>query len=253
VNLKGIAVALILIFVFVYINQASIGSNVVVTPSEEPRDLSEEDVVYVLDWWEIPLKHHIVSYIAANASILVPLANLIAVLAAFLFGIRQIKKKNLLDNDKRAGIYREIQENPGINQTEIENITGINRSSLRHHLNFLEENGKVISQKVSKKRHYFENHNRFSPKDRIAISILDYRKTKDVLNYIGQNPGCTHKDLVGFTGLSGSAISWHISRLKLGNLINVEKVKNFSHYRVNADVKSLADQLAEESTEAYDN
>ena len=252
-NLKGIAVALILIFVFVYINQASLGSNVVVTPSEEPRDLSEEDVVYVLEWWEIPLKHHIVSYIAVNASILVPLANLIAVLAALFFGIRQIKKKNLLDNEKRSGIYREIQEKPGINQTEIENITGINRSSLRYHINFLEENGKVISQKISKKRHYFENHNRFCPEERMARASIDCSTTRKVLDYIRQNPGCNHKDLIKFTGLSGSAISWHINRLKLGNLIIVEKEKNFSHYQVNADTKLLVDQLSEESTGAYDN
>lgn len=112
----------------------------------------------------------------------------------------------------------------------METVTGIKRSSLRHHLEILEQEGLVISQKITKQRHYFENHHKYSPEYQLAMSVLDGETTRDIFSYITAHPGCTQKDLSAYANVSGPTISWHIDKLRSGNLVTVEKEKNFHHY-----------------------
>ncbi|WP_460007403.1 winged helix-turn-helix transcriptional regulator [Methanogenium cariaci] len=223
-------ITIIAIVIIAYAHQASVNSNIIVTPSADPPDLTREDVVYVLEWWEIPLKHYIISFIAQNIPFLIPFANLLAILSGAFLGIRQIEKKTILENERRTKIYEEIQKTPGIIATEMETVTGINRSSLRHHLEILEREGLIVSQKITKQRHYFENHHKYSQEYQLAMSVLDGETTRDIFGYITAHPGCTQKDLSEHAKVSGPTISWHIDKLRSGNLVTIEKEKNYHHY-----------------------
>lgn len=227
---RGAVIAVILILILAYAHQASIESNIISMPDEQAPDIVREDNVRVLNWWEISPRHYFVSLVSIYSPFLIPIVGIVTVIAGLSFGIRQIEKKNVLENERRKYIFRLIQENPGIPQTEIKAITGINRSSLRYHLNMLMREEKIISKKVSKKTHYFENHNSYSPEMQIEIIILDSPATKKVYSYIYTNPGCTQKDLTEYTKLSCSTISWHIEKLSSGNLVNIRKESNFNHY-----------------------
>lgn len=229
-DLKGTIIAIVCIVIIAYAYQASVNSNIIVTPSADPPDLTREDVVYVLEWWEIPLKHYIISFIAQNIPILIPFANLLAILSGAFLGVRHIEKKNILENERRTKIYQEIQKNPGIIATEMETVTGINRSSLRHHLEILEREGLIISQKITKQRHYFENHHTYSQEYQLAMSVLDGETTRDIFSYITAHPGCMQKDLSEYAKVSGPTISWHIDKLRSGNLVTIKKDKNYHHY-----------------------
>ncbi|KAF1078095.1 winged helix-turn-helix transcriptional regulator [Methanogenium sp. MK-MG] len=229
-DLKGTIITIVCIVIIAYANQASVHSNIIVTPSADPPDLTREDVVYVVEWWELPLKSHITSFIAINIPILIPFGSLLAILSGAFLGVRQIEKKTILENERRTKIYEEIQKNPGIIATEMETVTGINRSSLRHHLEILEREGIIISQKITKQRHYFENHHKYSPECQLAMSVLDGETTRDIFGYITAHPGCTKKDISEYTKVSGPTISWHIDKLRSGNLVHIEKEKNYNHY-----------------------
>ncbi|NLO78206.1 MAG: MarR family transcriptional regulator, partial [Methanomicrobiales archaeon] len=187
-DLKGVIIAIVCIVIIAYANQASINSNIIVTPSEGPPDLTREDVVYVLEWWELPLKFHIVSFIDQNLPILIPFANLLAILSGAFLGIRQVQKKNIFENERRTKIYEEIQKNTGIIATEMETVTGIKRSSLRHHLEILEREGFIVSRKTTKQRHYFENHGNYSSEYQLARSVLQGKTTRDIFDYITAHP-----------------------------------------------------------------
>lgn len=229
-NLKGTIIAIVAIVIIAYAHQASVNSNIIVTPSADPPDLTREDVVYVVEWWELPLKFHIISFISQYIPFLISLANLLAIVSGAFLGIRHIEKKNILENERRTKIYQEIQKNPGIIATEMETVTGIKRSSLRHHLEILEREGLIISQKITKQRHYFENHHTYSPEYQLARTILDGETTRDIFSYITAHPGCTQKDLLAYAKVSGPTISWHIDKLRSGNLVTIEKEKNYHHY-----------------------
>ncbi|MDE4907122.1 winged helix-turn-helix transcriptional regulator [Methanogenium marinum] len=229
-DLKGTIIAIVCIVIIAYANQASVNSHIIVTPSADPPDLMREDVVHVLEWWELPLKSHITSFIAINIPILIPFGSLLAILSGAFLGVRQIEKKNILENERRTKIYEEIQKNPGIIATEMETVTGINRSSLRHHLEILEREGLIISQKITKQRHYFENHHKYSQEYQLAMSILDGETTRNIYSYITAHPGCTQKDLSAYAKVSVPTISWQIDKLRSGNLVTIKKEKSYHHY-----------------------
>jgi predicted transcriptional regulator len=229
-NLKGTIIAIVCIVIIAYAHQASVNSNIIVTPSADPPDLTREDVVYVLEWWELPLKFHIISFISQYIPFLIPFASLLAILSGAFLGVRHIGKKNILENERRTKIYQEIQKNPGIIAIDIETVTGINRGSLRHHLDILEREGLIISHKNTKQRHYFENHHNYSPEYQLAISVLQGETTRDIFGYIIEHPGCMRKDLSAYAKVSGPTISWHIDKLRSGSLVTIQKDKGFHHY-----------------------
>ncbi|WP_421909255.1 winged helix-turn-helix transcriptional regulator [Methanolacinia petrolearia] len=181
--------------------------------------------------------------ISLYSPFLIPLAGIVTVLAGLSFGIRQIEKKNILENEWREDIFRLITENPGITQIEVEHMAEINRSSLRYHLKMLMREEKIVSIKASKKIHYFENHNGYIPEAQVAKTILDSPAAKNIFRYIYTNPGCTQKDLAEYMNLSCSTISWHIERLSSGNLVNIQKESNFNHYYAENNVEMDATLL----------
>lgn len=229
-DLKGTIITIVAIVIIAYAHQASVNSNIIVTPSADPPDLTREDVVYVVEWWQLPLKSHITSFIAIHIPILIPFGSLLAILSGTFLGVRHIEKKNIMENERRTKIYEEIQKNPGIIATEMETVTGINRSSLRHHLEILEREGLIISQKITKQRHYFENHHKYSPEYQLAMSVLDGETTRDIFSYITAHPGCMQKDLSEHAKVSVPTISWHIDKLRSGNLVKMKREKSFHHY-----------------------
>ena len=226
---RGPAIALVLILILAYAHQASIESNIISTPDEKAPDLLREDNVRVLNWWEISPRHYFVSVISLYSPFLIPIAGIITVLAALSLGIRQIEKKNVLENELREDIFRQIKENPGISQIEVEHLAEINRSSLRYHLKMLMREEKIVSKEASKKVHYFENYNDSIPEAEVAGTVLDSPAAKNIFRYICTNPGCTQKDLAEHTKLSCSTISWHTERLSSVNLVNTHKEGNFNH------------------------
>lgn len=227
---RGAVIAVILILILAYAHQASIESNIISMPDEQAPDIVREDNVRVLNWWEISPRHYFVSLVSIYSPFLIPIVGIVTVIAGLSFGIRQIEKKNVLENERRENLFRLIKEKPGITHPEFGDLTGFNRSSLRYHLKILIREEKIISIKMYKKRHYFENHNGGVSEAQISKLILNCSTTRDIFGYICYNPGCTQKDLADYTKLSYSTISWHIERLSSGNLVSSIKKDHYKHY-----------------------
>lgn len=249
-DLRGPAVAIFLIVILAYAHQASVESNIIVTPGEGSPDVIREDNVRVLEWWEVSPVHYLVSFIALYVPLLVPLGCVLATLAGLSFGIRMINQNNVLENNRRQEIFRMIKENPGTSLTEIKNMTGINRSSLKYHLEILMREEKITSGKMSKTRHYFENDDRYSLGAMKARLVLNCRTTKEVFRYIHMNPGCTHRDLTGHTEFSGSTIFWHIERLHSVDLVTIRKENYQNRYYVEKSTAVLVYNLGLQQKES---
>lgn len=229
-NRRETLIAIIMIFILAYIHQVSVESNVIVIPSEGTSDLIREDNVSVLDWWEVSPVHYFLTMIGLYLPFLIPITGIIVILSCFSFGIRTIHPKNVLENKRRQDIFQTIMDNPGISHNEIENVTGINRSSLKYHLRILMREGKISSRKFFKTRHYFGNGSRYNTEDQIFRLVLNCSTTENIYRYINRHPGCTQKDLIEYTKLSYSTVLWHIEKLSSGNLVSINKEKNSNHY-----------------------
>lgn len=226
----AIAIAMIVMIVIIaYIQQSSVESTITITASDKTPGISQDGIIQLLDWWEVLPLDRLASSISLEAPFLIPLTGIIALLTALFFGIKIIRDKNVLENKRRLLIYNTIKATPGLTQSEIESRTGINRSSLRYHLEMLRQKDLIISKKVTRQRHYFNKNDKLSHELLFARSIMCCETTRDILNFICKNPGCSQKEISNYMDLSNSTIAWHVNRLGKGGFLVAEKDAQSNH------------------------
>ena len=126
------------------------------------------------------------------------------------------KIKSALDNSKRRKILRCIFENPGISLRELEEVTNMNRSTLRFHLDFLEEEGLIYSIKIGKHRLIFPSNFKIKY-DR----ILKSERKRQIIELLNQNGGLTIKDIAKNLGISYHTAYRHVMDLEQMGIITI--------------------------------
>jgi len=128
-------------------------------------------------------------------------------------GIRRIFPKNVLDHPNRAAISALIASSPGISTRGIAAHLALNRETLRYHLAVLVSCRAAIPVHTGKTTYYFENHGKYSARERALIIHRHNRTTAAILALIGSEPGITGAALAGKLGLSLPTVRWHLQRL----------------------------------------
>ncbi len=99
-------------------------------------------------------------------------------------------------------------ENPGISLTELGEITGENRSTLRYHLSKLEGEGWIKSVKVGNRRHVFLNTPDFNP-----TTVVKGRK-KEIVELLKECGCLTTKQIAERLNLSVKTVHHHLSEMR---------------------------------------
>ncbi len=157
-----------------------------------------------ISFWDLPLWVKMQYILTVLAGILGALKFLPLILT---------KVKSVLDNSKRSKILRVISRNPGISIAELENITGINRSTLRFHLSVLEKEGLIWSLKAGKYRIFF-------PAGKYSHCIKSERKMK-IIELLSQNESLTVKDIAEILGVSYYTAYRHVRELERAGFVCV--------------------------------
>ena len=178
-----------------------------VIPNPNPPDLNKTDDTYIAEWWQFPLWMNVHSFLLRVFPAAAPFAAFILAGVLSCFGYRHINNKNLLEHQLRQKIYNEIRNSPGISQSEIEVSTGINRSTVRHHLMILEREEAIISSRKEWMTHYFENHHHYSYRDQDEIILSKNSVEKEIYDYIRDNTGVSRKMIAQYFGNSSPAVS----------------------------------------------
>ncbi|GEM_PF-3335241 len=139
-------------------------------------------------------------------------------LAALLPLYSHLSDDEILEDPNRAGIYRLIQEEPGISTKDIADRLGLAWGTVTHHLGKLEKRRFVVSKKYGKYRRYFANGEGGSDK-KDALAVLRVDRTGDVAALIRSHPGMTQKAVSEALGVSSSTILWHVKRLEEVQLV----------------------------------
>ena len=125
------------------------------------------------------------------------------------------KVKSALENAKRRKILRVVMKNPGISLKELEDITGMNRSTLRFHIDFLEKEGWVRSVRVGKHRLLFANG------QDVHVDIKSERKRR-IIELLSGRDGLSIKELANLLGVSYHTAYRHVMDLKEWGIVAVE-------------------------------
>lgn len=154
-------------------------------------------------------------------------------------GFKITEYVNLLDNPCRNSIYAYIETRPGACFTEIVENTGLNRGSVRYHLQTLKTQNKIEAYDDGGKIRYFQNNSIYSEKEKQVLIALQNIMSQKIISGILNGKCNTNSTLAQEIGISKGAVSEHVKKLKEIGLIKETKKGRNIIYRINALYQSL--------------
>jgi predicted transcriptional regulator len=145
-------------------------------------------------------------------------------------------------NSVQEKIIQFVNDFPGVRYRELLRMTGVSNGVLSYHLNLLDNSGKVRVHRVNNRVTRYFSHDVSSVESNI-IGLLRQNTTRKIIIYILENGPCGFNDIVNHTKKVPSTVSWHLTRLKDANIINVRKQNEFNYYEIKIDKFSLQNLL----------
>ena len=136
---------------------------------------------------------------------------------------------NVDDQNNADKILQFIEQNPGCHLRQIKRELSISMGTLQYHLNLLEKNGKITSDKHSLHRHYFRV-GVFLENEKNLLKILNKETERDILLYIIEHTNPTQMDIANAIQISAPSVNWHIANLVHLEIISEERDGKFKRY-----------------------
>lgn len=132
----------------------------------------------------------------------------VSLLSLFLPLYLRLKKDEILDQFTRGRIYEFISANPGEHYNSIKKALDLPNGSLTYHLQILEEEDHIKSQRDGIYKRFYPVDMRIPKQDKILNNsqIL-------ILETIKETPGISQKDIASILGVSSSTINYHVEKL----------------------------------------
>lgn len=131
----------------------------------------------------------------------------------------RFERDTVLGHPKREALYGLIMTKPGVTLQDLCEETGLSRTAVSHHLRLLEQQHLIVSKRMGRSRHFFENGGRYGRDQKEAYAILHNDRSKDVHSFIETHPGAIQKDLCEALDIQASVAHWHVKRLQEASLI----------------------------------
>jgi len=138
----------------------------------------------------------------------------------------------------RTRILEYIDENPGCHLRQIKRELSLAMGTVQYHLNLLEKQGKVSSEKQNLHRYYFPI-GLFKKKEKFILQILNQETAREILLSILEKKNPTQIDIANLMQLTPPSINWHIKRLLELGLIIENKDGKFKRYSFGIDTKYI--------------
>lgn len=152
------------------------------------------------------------------------------------FGVfKRIGKSNILANLNRERLYDFIKSYPGAYFNEIIKKTGLNRGTVRYHLEVLETQNKIECYKANGKARYFQNSFTYGEKDKVVIAALRNDMDRKIILGILNSQCISNETLVEKMGVSAPTISWHIKRLGEQGIVRADTKGRYTTYSIDSN------------------
>jgi predicted transcriptional regulator len=146
------------------------------------------------------------------------------------------RSRDLDENAYR--IITHIKENPGCYLRQIKNDLHLSMGTIQYHLNKLENDGKIISQRSGLHKHYFPV-GVFKDHEKEIMTFLTQETSREIIMFITEQGSPTQTDIANKIKISASSINWHLNRLLHSNLIEEIKDGKYKRYILNSEISSL--------------
>ena len=141
-------------------------------------------------------------------------------------------------NSNTIRVLQYIVENPASHLRQIKRELNMSMGTTQYHLNLLEKQGKVSSERHNLHRYYFPI-GLFEQNQRDILKILNQETAREILLIILEKKNPTQTDIADTIGLSSASVNWHIKRLIELGLILENKDGKFKRYSFGIDTKHI--------------
>lgn len=134
----------------------------------------------------------------------------------------RLSRGELLDHERRDGVYQLVRAEPGISLSDIASRSGLGWGTAVYHLERLEKAGFVTSERSGGRRCYFPIGE--VPKDaRPHLGALQQDALRDLASLVVERPGVTQSELAEALGITPGAASKQVSKLESVGLVRRER------------------------------
>lgn len=143
--------------------------------------------------------------------------------------------------DNRKLIFEYVSDNPGSHLRKIARDLNVRLGTLRYHLDYLEKNGSIVSQKQNNLKIYFVS-GKLKPQEKTLTQLLQQKHFRDIIFALIESPDLTFSQIVDRVSMSPSATSKYINILRDKEILSYKKFGREKKYRIN-DEKSIIELL----------
>ena len=141
-------------------------------------------------------------------------------------------------NSNTNKILQYIQENPGSHLRQIKRELKMSMGTTQYHLNVLEKQGKITSEKHNLHKYYFPI-GLFEKNEREILKILNQETAREILLLILERKNPTQTDIVNMIKISSASVNWHIKKLLELGLVLENRDGKFKRYALGIDSKHV--------------
>ncbi|MBS3092975.1 hypothetical protein J4456_00145 [Candidatus Pacearchaeota archaeon] len=152
-----------------------------------------------------------------------------------------LNSEKILEFSRRREVYNMVNRFAGCHFRELERKSTIPGSSLKYHLDYLSRHKIIAEVKEGNFLRYYPFS--FPIENRRILNLLRQQSIRHILLLFTTQQSCTPDELVRFTSLSPSIISWHVKKLERQKIISMEKNGREKTFHLIIDRKSLTHLL----------
>lgn len=140
-------------------------------------------------------------------------------------------------NSNTIKVLQYIQENPGCHLRQIKRELTMSMGTIQYHLNLLEKQGKVSSERHNLHKYYFPI-GLFEQNEKDILKILNQETAREIL-FIIMEKKPTQTDIANIIKISSASVNWHMKRLIELGLVLEQKDGKFKRYTLGIDTKHI--------------
>ena len=133
--------------------------------------------------------------------------------------------KNGLKNELRKKIYQFILEYPGLHKCELSRRLNIPKTTLNHHLKYLEKHGHIVVSSEDRCTRFYDVNN-IGMVERKVIHVLRRETSRNIILYLGWAHCASQVELSRELDLSPKTIERHLKRLIDIGIVEPTPVEN---------------------------
>jgi len=152
---------------------------------------------------------------------------------------------DLLEQETRRSIFECIRNYPGIHLREVARRTGLKLSLVDYHIRGLIKREMLVQIKEDGyRRFYVLDHPgtgrlSISSQHRRMMHLLRQKVPLDIVTILLEKESCTHGEMLSLLGISGSTLSYHLSRMRQAGLVERSRSPRGNTFRLSRPAEVL--------------